>query len=125
MILRTLRPLLLILALLLMQQVGTLHRYAHLPLGDAGSASWQSDHSELALEHPVGVHAGNLLPGHDTSLCGLLDHLCTGDALVPGFPALAGGLVVNAVIAWLGTRIFYASFSAFQARAPPVSSLSC
>ena len=108
MTLRTLRPLLVILALLLMQQLGMLHRYAHGPLGARSVATLQTEAGDIGS-----------LPVHDATQCGLLDHLCTGDGAAPGAIFLVLALALGAAIIFYGVSYRGMPELAFQARAPP------
>ena len=137
--LRTLGPLLAILALLLMQQLGVLHRYAH----GQGAAQWVGlgsiqagttatptaatkagvPTSSLAVLS-LGASDGGNLPAHESTQCGLLDHLCTGDAVAPALLTLPVCLLAAAVFVFFSRRVWGLQFFAFQARAPPALSFN-
>ena len=112
--LQRLRPLLLILALLLMQQLGMLHRYAHAPLGSSAVAALQADVGGAVDATDMGS-----LPAHDATQCGLLDHLCTADGVASGIWLQPVALAVVVVLVFHGWGIVQALNPVFQARAPP------
>lgn len=106
----SLRTLLAIFALLLMQQGGLLHRYVHGGSGVAGALMQQSEGSA--------AHSGLL--AHDASLCGMLDHLCTGDALVATSLAGLAPTVLAMPRPLLRAGVALVRAVPFEARAPPV-----
>ena len=133
--LRTLGPLLAILALLLMQQLGVLHRYAHgqgaaqwvglgsIQAGAKGAAKAGVPTSSLT-GLPLGASEGGNLPAHEATQCGLLDHLCTGDTVAPALRTLPVCLLAAAVFVFFSRRVWGAQFFAFHARAPPTLSFN-
>lgn len=105
----------LLLAMLLVQQVGLFHRYVHGAMGAGGG---------VAVAQGPGA-AGTLvnetsgLPLHDKTACLLFDQLCVADAV----PVLAMGLaevIPAATLGVLSLRAFLPRWtSPFQARGPP------
>lgn len=106
----------LVLALLWLQQVGLVHRYAHGTLPAAAPVA-----SRVAGTLPPGDTAG--LPAHDKLVCLVLDQLCIGDA-VP-LAAVSLPMPWPLLVPMGEVRSFDRApvHKAFLARGPPVFSL--
>jgi hypothetical protein len=106
----------LLLAMLLVQQAGLFHRYAHGALGTgSGVAIVQSVSASEAS-----VNEADSLPPHDKTACLLLDQLCVADA-GPMWVAGWAAVMPVATLCVLPLRAFLPRWAAlFQARGPPV-----
>ena len=108
------RILVAVLALLLMQQAGLVHRYVH------GAGTLGISPALISASLP-GAHTDGFgtLPEHDSSLCELLDHLCTADAPPGSAHVAATPLVAMALLAWFASQRRFRPSLAYGARAPP------
>ena len=117
----------LLLALLLMQQLGLGHRYAHNGLVTAGkvvgNAAVSSAVNAVDISTELRVDSGfGSLPAHDKPLCVLLDQLCTAGTL-QSQPFVLPALPLAGVSIQRLSRTFTVRWAApFQARGPPVIS---
>ncbi len=100
-----------------MQQLGLGHRYVH-GVGDASRVEAVAQQSTGQVATPM---ASTVFPTHDASLCGVLDHLSTGDALTPP-PMLTVAAMPSLTYLSLLAGNFIARWAAqFNARGPPAS----
>jgi hypothetical protein len=100
-----------LLALLLLQQLGLGHRYAHAQrlegMGSVSASSFESSSGLLV---------------HDSGLCVLLDHLAAGDAHTPPVPLLlAIAFLAFSYLSVLAGHFIARWAALFQARGPPAS----
>jgi hypothetical protein len=105
--------LLALLALLLLQQLGLVHRYAH--AGSLQGTAPEVAAVRLLQAEPTG------LPEHEAGACGLLDHLCIGDALSLPSLVMATGLLTAGHFLRLSRDFIARRTALFEARGPPAA----
>lgn len=107
----------LVLALLWLQQLGLMHRYAHVAGPVVASAA------SLAAAGAAQASDVGALPAHDKPVCLVLDQLCMADAVPLASLALPAAVPVAALVLWVRPFAVFPALVAFLARGPPLFSL--